>query len=478
MNPTESTHGSPYEHLRSPGFDPNAYTNGVDFQSGSRLPQVRELMELRPQSGSFLPGPGLIDKFLWWVRFHALGDPLRLPIYSVDPENLAEAGWAVAFGPNVSNEVKEALDPLLRLRQEQAGERYRRIDLLPGWTSQDFRAKFELGFGPAEPDVMPYYLLLVGAPSDVSFELQYGLSLQYAVGRLDFEQPEDYAIYATRVKQTEEESSERKETVIFGVEGPKENERFLIESFVDPLTSELQSWLRESRLPPLHRASSQTKRELLGILQRAPGFLFAAGHGLKCSLEDPSILRRQGALVCSDHLFSGSVDESSLVTGDDLSSDLDLTGLIAFVFACYGAGCPEQDNFFNRPLGRPPKIAPGPIVSFLAKQMLRQGAQAFVGHVDRVWGASFSFHNRTGDSVKAFTSVCEKLLAGNRLGHSMEWIHQKYGEVAAELSNLLIDRSRTPSPPGLLSLMRKTMLDARNYVIIGDPAVRIVGANA
>src|SRR4051794_19459369 len=43
-------------------------------------------------------------------------------VYGRDPDDLAAVGWGVVVPPDLDPAVEEALGPLLRLRQEQAGD--------------------------------------------------------------------------------------------------------------------------------------------------------------------------------------------------------------------------------------------------------------------------------------------------------------------------------------------------------------------
>ena len=52
----------------------------------------------------------------------------HLAIADIDPNNLAEAGWCVVYAAGVAQAVKDALQPLLKHRESQAGRLFRIFD--------------------------------------------------------------------------------------------------------------------------------------------------------------------------------------------------------------------------------------------------------------------------------------------------------------------------------------------------------------
>ncbi|HCY61664.1 MAG TPA: hypothetical protein DHV59_02225 [Oxalobacteraceae bacterium] len=408
------------------------------------------------------------------------------PVEGVDPGNLAEAGWGVIFAHDADPGVREALRPLLVHRQAQAGPRYREYWGADGYRPQEskpaFLARHKHGPGAPDPERVPYYLLLVGDPEAISYRFQYLLDVQFAVGRICFDAIDDYAHYASSVVSAETMMAPRpKKAAFFGVRNPGDQATQLsADELVAPLSAkmaqanadwefvnEIGSGARKSRLA-----------DLLGGAGR-PRLFFSACHGMGFAPGHPLQRSHQGALLCQDWSgplqHRGAVGNDLYFAGDDIGDEADLSGMIAFFFACYGAGTPWLNDFSHQSLTHPQPIAPSPFVAKLPQRMLslqKGGALAVIGHVERAWGCSFSWPG-VGTHHQVFSAALQRLLDGMPVGHALEYFNTKYAELSTVLSSALEEARYAAEPDdlGLASLWTE-LNDARSYIVIGDPAVR------
>jgi hypothetical protein len=427
----------------------------------------------------------------------------------IDPTKLEQAGWAVIFpaakpgSPEAAQQaaIREALSPLLQLRRAQASRlvehRYKEFSgsdgYRPGETKQKFLARLGVGPGPADPDKLPYYLLLVGSPEQIPFHVQYQIDVQYAVGRLDFDTLEEYDNYARSVVAAETGGLVLpRELALLGVANPDDMATQLSRKhLVAPLADIAEVWT-QGELPGWsvtrhfdEQATKSRVSELLGG-RKTPALLFTASHGMGFDQGDPLQQRRQGALLCQDWTgpkqWSKPIDESLYFSGDDLRSDAGMLGMISFNFACYGGGTPQYDEFSKQAFKQRKTIADTSFTSGLHRKMLghpKGGALAAIGHVERAWGYSFMWGTGKAGAAErqlaVFESTLRSLMSGAPVGLALEYFNERYAEISSDLSQQIEALEWDPDAvdPYTLANMWTSNNDARGYAILGDPAVRL-----
>ena len=479
--------------------------NGINARTGEPLLRLTQAELTQLASGEPLDPENLhelLDRHTRAGRAH-FG-----VIENVSQYDLAQSGWGLVLPMVMANtpaarqqaDILEALEPLIRHRRAEAERvdprRFRVYAALDGCRRDDSKSSFlsrhNVGPGPANPDQMPYYLLIVGDPAEISFRFQSQLSVQRAVGRIHFDTLSEYASYAESVVKAERgQVVSPRRAAFFGVSNPGDfPTRTSAQELVAPLADLLRAdrrfadWKME---PTLGEAA--TRSALIDLLSGgdAPALLFTASHGLGFPKDDPLQRRHQGALLCQDwpgELAWGSkpIPEEFYLAGDHLSSDISLLGNISFFFACYGAGTPEHDEHFRLNNNERRAIASRAFVADLPRAMLNRpkgGALAVVGHVDRAWSTSFQWEGARRSSarqISVFQSTMASLLSGLPLGAAMEYFDERYAEIASDLSVLLEDKtSGIPIDELALTADWTANNDARGYAIIGDPAVRLAG---
>lgn len=432
-------------------------------------------------TGDYLVPPRTPAEVLALLRARPVRPLARGMVPGFDPRDLAESGWGVVFPSGLDPAVREALRPLLDHRRAQAAavreNRYRELELRPGEDLDAFLGRHGRGPGPVHPDRLPYYLLLVGDPAEIPFGLQTGLDVQHAVGRLCFDSPEEYESYALHLV-----GQEGRRDPLFDLFAPRNPDDLatglsadhLITPLAERLEGAVPGW--RMRLTLGEQATKQTLAEILEGRQGRPALLFTASHGLGFPCGHAEQRERQGALLCQDwpgpNAWKGPIPPEHGFAAADLDGRSDVAGLVAFFFACHGAGTPERDDFAHRNDWEPRRIAPRDFVARLPQRLLARGALAVIGHLERAWALSFLW--RDSAQVDVFESTLKLLLDGWPVGAAMEYLNQRYAELATHLAAAL-HRAFAGEPVDARDVSRLWTAhnDARGYVVVGDPAVAL-----
>lgn len=423
------------------------------------------------------------------------------PDASVDDLNdLSQTGWAVIFASDADPAIKQQLQPLLDLRQQQVekdlppgqASRFRIFEgpdpytggVLPNQEASDWARLRGVNFSsPVNPDKVPYYLLIVGSPARISFDFHSTFKLQWLVGRLYFDDLADYGRYAAAVVAFE--------TAAWKPMPAKNAAVWLTANQGDIATAMLSGAIAgefRDGTPPLGARSNcgftldcfvgpdATKQQLSDILSGNvphgnPSVVFTGSHGSEFAMPTAPVdieaqRQRQGALITQEWTPGGAVSSACQFTANDIPAQSALPGTMVFMFACYSAGCPAFDNYYFKPDGSSIPAAPAPLISLLAQKLLAAGALAVIGHVDRAF--PYGFVDASGTpQVQLIRTPLERLMQGWTAGRAVDSFTTSWSSIAAMLEK---------TPPTVQATALKLHIardDARNYIVLGDPAARL-----
>jgi hypothetical protein len=417
---------------------------------------------------------------------------------SVDsPMDLRQAGWCTLFASDADPNVRAALQCLLDWREKQVNNerRFRVFAEVDGVKPNQSAASWARDKGvsltaPVSPDKgVPYYLLIVGSPQRISFEFQQQFDLQWAVGRLHFDRLEDYASYAQKVIDYERGlcPPQSRRTVLWMPLNPLDQSTPLLVGTIAPdflgkssANSKPLGEHQKFQITGFVGDGQATKAKLGEILRgkadgTAPSILFTGSHGAEWPIDDPTIQRqRQGALVTQSWIRGRPLQPDDYFAAQDVPDDAQVHGLMYFMFACFGGGCPEKDSYCLNKDGSKIPLTPVPFVSALPQALLSRGALAVIAHVDRAF--SYVFEDVMGTSQsQLIRTPLELLMRGQRVGLASDALNQQWSSLAA-----ILDQAQRgnlpgmPQPPSTVIANLFTAKDeARNYVVLGDPATRL-----
>lgn len=416
-----------------------------------------------------------------------------LAVADVDPSKLEEAGWGMIFPKEIDPEVRARLQPLIDHRRKQVcNPRLFRIFEGPaGYQARDtvtsWLSRFNVGLALVDPLLgVPLYLTIVGSPDEIPFEFQYLLDTYWSVGRLCFETPAEYGAYAEHVIEYETAHTipHAKRVAVFSVKNPGDRATgLLMNQVAAPLVEgtttakplgERQGFQRQPIM-----GDEATKENLVRLLSGQvpggqPALLFTGSHGVGFAPSDPHQSAKQGAILCQDW-SGGPIKPEQYFAAADVPVDAKVNGLIHFFFACYGGGCPKFDSYSRLADGSPKQIAAATMVARLPQRMLASGALAVVAHIDRAWSYSFQT-GRGAAQVQEFREVMTRVMKGERIGQCTDQFNLRWAVLTANLVEAQRQQQLLPGQvisDAALANLWVARDDARNYLTLGDPAVRL-----
>jgi hypothetical protein len=180
----------------------------------------------------------------------------------------------------------------------------------------------------------------------------------------------------------------------------------------------------------------------------------------------------QGALVTQEFTRGMPLGTSNTFSAGDLPTDAQVHGMMALMFACYSGGCPTEDNYFFNKDGSKIPIAPEALIAQLPQKLLSRGALVVIAHIDQAF--SYIFQNLEGTpQVQSIRTPLELLMKGERAGLAADRLNLQWSAIAAQVGVALGRRREPDFDPESFATLYIARDDARNYIVLGDPATHL-----
>lgn len=376
-------------------------------------------------------------------------------------------------GPS-ARDIQQALDPLLRHRNAPEPLFYEPQE---NGSPEDQAAAFEEQYAEifSKETVS---LMLAGPLADLPWTLQHTLGARHATGRLDLPSLDAYAAYAQKILEAEEAppTDEISEALLFA---PRQDQATEISH--DALVSPLQTVLprKKQSLKITSLLSEQAQRSaLMAELERlsSRGLWVFGGHGC----QPRKWTSQQLGMLFDQKEVGFHADQVPGMTRC-------LERGIAIFLTCYGAGRrnPRETEAL---LGDAPANVQGPeLLAPLPTALLThpKGPLAVLGHVNSVH--LMGYGNRAFQipkdgaqpGVMPVQGLLEKLVQGEPLGTALTTHRMQISRRQDAVESVLrAQRGQEPPKPeqnAALVLSWLAYHDARTWVVLGDPDVKLMG---
>jgi hypothetical protein len=417
-----------------------------------------------------------------------------------DPASLRDQGWGV-IAP-----IGEAGDRLLALvrplLERRAADQER--DKVPVYRVQpDLTAAAATAWiggrlvGNELFDQVPGYLLVLGRPDEVSFELQQELGVRFCVGRLGFDDDAGYEAYVAKLLAAERAPPRLPRAVYFtardGTPATELGRRLLMQPcLADAEQQRAAGRFDIAELVAIEDDDPGRAADRLLAAAAGAGVMFSCSHGAGAPPEGWSSPERRAALQGAPCLGGGRRLEAAEVARTPF-----VPGGVWLMFACFGAGTPRT-SAYRHWLARLAEVGDhsgdlGPVLASLPRDgepaflaALPQaalanpdGPLAVIGHLDLAWSYGFCDLDKMsrGERHRRFHELVGMLVRGSRVGLSlggslMRARSQIHDEIVVAADQAAAASDADPR----LRFGHRWMVrqDLAGYIALGDPAARLI----
>lgn len=400
----------------------------------------------------------------------------------IDPTDLSQTGWGIMFPEGGDPSVERALEPLLNFRREQAHSRFRRFYYKKGESAPQF-LWYRHGVAPGVLDTskMPFYLLLIGDFDEIPFSFQTSLNGPLAMGRLSLEHVADYTRYAQSVVAWEQDRHNHQgRAAFFVVQNDIATSNFS-RTVATPLIQAFQESTSHLAIET-YSGEYATKTHLVEALSEESSplrFLFVSSHGvtLPAGHENQSLV--QGAIVCQDWPGGSRIQKEHYFAASDVPESANISGMIAFLLEDFSGATDMSDKSLYLIGQTEPshQAHERPFVARLPRRLLghpRGGALAILARCGRSWLYS---DDSSPKHLNWLRMALEDYILSLTQGFPIGYAHKNLAHTSYEFflsSPSLFEGSRIPpTQQEQFALSWAIGSDARNFMILGDPAVRL-----
>lgn len=372
----------------------------------------------------------------------------------------------------------------------------------PDWETAVNWVKKNIEIPRRDEKLIPYYRLILGDLHEVPVIVQQALTVNGLVGRLAFDNADDYRSYAEKVVKHETRPVPEylpdldMYSVLDGSDATDELHAQLVTPAYEYLYSDFDLHYGKGHKVHQHapqRPSPAALNSLAGAASSSVLYTLSHGTGAprtgwKGAHEKQR--RYQGSMSFGPH---------GRICADDVADKPFLPGGAWFMNACFSAGTPDfsvyepwlrrlvaidyaPESILKQVLHSLPADGVRPFIAGMPKAALANpdGPLAFIGHIDLTWTYSFGDHldpnGGYGKRIGVLQNALRDLSLGHRFGTCFNhFTHYLNATIASEFP-AVVSHARAEgimTNPKYLHLWMMSE-DLRGYTLLGDPAARIL----